>query len=202
MAAAGIVRAMTPFTNPYAPPVAEGPPGAPDGPGAELEAIRREHLSSETNIKSIGALAILGAVVQLMGAISLMSKSPIGVVIQLMVCGLVGACGLGLRSMLPWARKIYSVLIGLGLVVTIVGVFAGAQSVAPLPLLAIMVAISTLFLWVLWNGKASVVFSEHYREVVVRATPHIKHKTSMISIVILIVLLLVLVAIVSAAVIR
>ena len=35
-----------------------------------------------------------------------------------------------------------------------------------------------LLLYILWNGKAKVVFSEQYRGQVLPATPHIKYRMS------------------------
>ena len=190
---------MTQAPNPYAPPIAEGPPVVDSGPNAELEAIRRVHLSSETNIKSIGSLAILGAILQLVGAVTLMSTSPVGAVVQMMLCGVMGATGISLRKLLPWGRNVYSVMLALSLAAVVIAAVGNPAGAGALPVLVIMGLVSALFMWVLWNAKAKVVFSEHYREVVLPATPHIKYKTSMISIVVLIVLLAIFVAIIVAA---
>jgi len=185
--------------NPYAPPIADGP--AADGEAStELEATRRAHLASEANIKSIGALVILGAVLQVVGAIGRMSTSPIAVVLQLMLGGLLGASGLGLRSLAPWARRTYTGVLVLSFGALVVATFIGPTTDGRLPVLVGSAVVAALFLWVLWNGKANVVFSEHYREVVVRQTPHIKYKTSKVALAVLVVLLLVFVAAIVAAV--
>ena len=198
--AAGIVRAMTARApNPYAPPIADGP--AADGEAStEIEATRRAHLASETNIKSIGALVLLGAVLQVVNAIGSMSTSPIAVVLQLMLGGLLLASGLGLRSLSPWARRTYTGVLVLSLAAVVVATLVGPATDGKLPVLLGSALVSALFLWVLWNGKANVVFSEHYREVVVRQTPHLKYKTSKIALAVLVVLLLSGVAVVVAAV--
>jgi hypothetical protein len=190
---------MTQAPNPYAPPVDEGPPSTSGG-DTELEAIRRAHLSSETNIKTIGALALLGAVLQLLGAIEMMSVSAPRAFGGLIGCFLGGACGLGLRTLHSWGRTLYTVLLAIGVVLTGINLAMVPLVAAAVPVLIIFALVSALFLWVLWNAKARVVFSDHYREVVVRGTPHIKYKTSKIAIGVLVVLLLVFVAAIVAAV--
>lgn len=183
--------------NPYAPPVAQDEnTGA--GAGSEHEAIRRAHLSSETNIKSIGSLAILGAVLQLLAAIGLMANAPVEGAIRLAAVVALGISGYLLRDLKPAGRMIYTVMLALGLLSTLVtAATASAAQMAPVAVVSLIVG--GLFLWVLWNAKAKVVFSEHYREVVIRATPYVKYKTSKVAIAVLIVLLIVFVAAVVAA---
>lgn len=183
--------------NPYAAPIAQDAP-SPAGANAELEAIRRAHLSAETNIKSIGSLAILGAVLQVLAAIEAMAHAPAEGIGRLVAVAAIGASGFMLRDLKPVGRIIYTVMLGIGLVSTVVTVLLGpAQAAVPVAIVTLVVG--GLFLWVLWNGKAKVVFSEHYRQVVIPQTPYVKYKTSKVAIAVLIVLLLVFFAAVVAA---
>jgi hypothetical protein len=185
--------------NPYAPPIAQDVP-AESGPNAEHEAIRRAHLSSETNIKSIGSLAILGAVLQLLGSLALMTTAPVEAVIRIVVVVGVGASGLWLRDLKPLGRTVYSALLALGVLSTLVSVAVATHAHEAMPVAAFTVVIGGLFLWVLWNSKARVVFSEHYRQVVIPATPYVKYKTSKVAIAVLVLLLLGFVAAIVAAI--
>ena len=184
--------------NPYAPPIAQDAP-AVGGANAELEAIRRAHLSSETNIKSIGSLAILGAVLQLLGALGLMTTAPVEAVIRIVVVVGVGASGLWLRDLKPLGRTVYSVLLALGVLSTLVAVAVATHAHEAMPVAVFTVVVGGLFLWILWNAKAGVVFSEHYRQVVIPATPYVKYKTGKVAIAVLVLLLLGFVAAIVAA---
>ena len=190
---------MQPPPNPYAPPIAQDVASA-SGPNAEHEAIRRAHLSSETNIKAIGSLAILGAVFQLLGSLALMTSAPVEAVVRIVAAVGVGASGLWLRDLKPLGRTIYSVMLALGVLSTLATVALATSSHEAMPVAGFTIVIGGLFLWVLWNAKANVVFSEHYRQVVIPATPYVKYKTSKVAIAVLVLLLLGFVAAIVAAI--
>jgi len=133
-------------------------------PAEDAEAIRREHIKHEAQVKSIGGLYCLGAFFMLFGAAGVVTRydqrSLIFSLLYVLLIVLQLILGVGLRRLKPWAR------IG-GIALSAVGLFAFPTGTI----------ISLVVLLMLASKKSGVVFSKDY-QAVIAATPHVKYKTS------------------------
>ena len=153
---------MTEPVNPYSAPAAR----VEDTGGGEAERVRREHLSHEAGLRSLGMLYYLGGgVVALLGIASGLGASDRGsglpFAVGLFVLGLAQVyLGWGVRSLRKWARWPGVAVSVLGLfgfpVGTLVGVYA---------------------LWLYLSKKGRTVFTPEYAAVRA-ATPYLKYRTS------------------------
>lgn len=182
--------------NPYATPTT--PAAAAGSTDLSVEAIRRAHLTHETNVKSFGLLYYLGGVIMLLAGIGMIiggiasgnsgGADGVGVafflglgVLYLIMGSLQFSVGGGLRKLNSFGR--------------IGGTVFGALGLLGIP---VGTLISAFLLYLLWSEKGKMVFSDEYKDVLA-ATPHIKYKTSIVSWIVLgIVLLLFLGVIVLA----
>lgn len=163
-------------TNPYA--VTTDALALP-GMGNDFEAIRKKYISHEASVKSIGTLYMLGGIIGLLLTVGYVfaaaSASTRGgdaagsAAILIVLAAISGGMAVfqivvarGLWQLLPWARIAATVLSCIGLL----GVPLGT-------------IISAYFLYLLQSEKGTMVFSDQYKEVI-RATPHIKYRTSLI----------------------
>jgi hypothetical protein len=142
----------------------------------DAEAIRRELISHEASVKSIGALYIFGAVVGVgIGVVLLaMSISAAGQNGQvdggglLLSAGLMaliafqGFVGIGLRQLRSWTRIPVGILSGIGLLGFPIGTLINGH-----------------ILYLVFSEKGRRVFSPEYQEII-RQTPHVKYQTSII----------------------
>lgn len=165
--------------NPYAAPIG----GARPPTMGEHESTRRAHFNTEINIKAIGALAIAGAALGLMSGIRLVIELPIAGTVTLAMTIAAGFAGLMLRSLAPIGRVVLTVLIGTAAANSLYAYSQTTDVGALLPLFFPM-----LFLLVLWGRSGRVVFSEHYRTVVIPATPQVQYKMSPVLVVLLMLL--------------
>ena len=146
--------------------------GAPTN--LESERIRREHISHEASIKSVGVLYLLGAILLLpIGLLSFVtgvaglnqSVWGLSVLLAVMMLGL-GLfqlfTGLGLRKLKRPARIAAAVISGIGLIGFPIGTL-----------------INGYILYLLFSKKGTTIFSESYQQIVAE-TPHIKYKTSVV----------------------
>ena len=155
----------------------QAPESADHGGGfgaSHVEAIRREHLSHEASVKSIGSLYLLGGVLMLFGSIFGIAMSagagrgPAGpnelvVFALLFVFAAVQlATAVGLQRLRPWARIVAGIFSTIGLIGFPIGTL-----------------ISAYFLYLLFSTKGTMVFSDEYKSVI-KQTPHIVYKTSII----------------------
>lgn len=153
--------------------------------GVPLEVIRRDHLSHENGLKSLGSLHLLGGgllalftmvmglgmLVSLVGGGPLFSGKPEEMVMMLFVPVLAVVqiqVGLGLRRLNSSVRTTAIVLACLGLLSFPVGTL-----------------INAIFLSYLLSKKGTYVLSEEYRGIIAR-TPHVKAKTSVAAVVLLV----------------
>ncbi|MCB1227252.1 MAG: hypothetical protein KDK99_15650 [Verrucomicrobiales bacterium] len=181
--------------NPYAPPSVD----VSLNPvlDSEAEQIRKEHLKHEASIKGIGTLYILTAIIVVCGVLFMSfafwsagespdSASPVGLVIILLLLGGLGVfhfmVGRGLRQLAPWSRVPTIVLSSIGLLGFPFGTI-----------------INGYFLYLVASQKGSMILSERYREIV-RLTPHIKYRTSIVVWILLGILLLAVALIIGVAV--
>lgn len=158
--------------NPYSAPAVADEALVAVGDG-ELEATRRRLIGVETNIKSLSSLLALGALSMGVLALTNLGGLPLFGGILLLNAGLFGGASWQLRKLMPQGRMLYTAAFVVGLLMAGINLRNGEQAN---PGLLIQLAITAA----LWGKKCTEVFSEHYREVVVPATPHIKYKTSWI----------------------
>lgn len=167
---------MEPSINPYAAPLTETE--APlDATTDDLVAIRRKHIGAEASIKSIGSLDYFGSVIMIIAAAGAFFPFPSSAyefgraVGSFIVSAGIGAgifyLGFKTRELNPTARIVQTVFLIPGTLISVI--------TAPGALFW-----SLVIAYVLWSGKARVVFSEHYRKVVIPATPEIKYRSSII----------------------
>lgn len=139
--------------------------GAPLDDGSEQ--IRKDHISHEASIKSVGLLYFLGSFFLVLVGVVLMFAPQdalprlMGVAFVL-VGGVQFWTGMGLRKLTPWSRIVAGVLSGIGLMAFGLGTIINAY-----------------ILYLLLSKKGSMVFSDRYKQVIAR-TPHVKYKTSII----------------------
>jgi hypothetical protein len=204
--------------NPFEAPRAQigGPAGYEDAIDGDAETIRREHIGHEANVKSVGHLNYLGAFFGGLGTLGLVlmaagvippNGNPNGMdpttakfifagvaVFYGLMTALYGSLGYGLTHLQTWARWTMVVLISLGLIYVL---FVTVVLMLTTPVVGVVVlvvggGINGFILWLLVSRKGGVVFSREYKEVI-RKTPHVKLKTSIIVKILLVVILLVVV---------
>lgn len=143
------------------------------------EQTRKDHLSHESSVKSVGSLYLFGAIiVTIIGIVSLGARSGgtmLIAVFWLVLAPLQFWVGLGLRNLKPWSRIVGAVLAGLGMLAFPFGTL-----------------INGYILYLLLCKKGRMVFSEEYKKVIA-ATPHIKYRTSVLVWIILIIFILAMV---------
>lgn len=157
--------------NPYRSGVVENQVLPTDG-DSEPERVRREHLSHEASLRSVGTLYLLGAGINAIFAIAIIAAAFAGSIgaIELVIfagivvvgVGLSGVAGYGLRKLQPWAAIPAGVL-------SVLGLFG-----FPLGTL-----ISLYVLYLLFSQKGRYILSPEYAAIVSN-TPHIKYKTSVL----------------------
>ena len=154
------------------------------------EGIRREHLTHEASVKSVGSLYLLGAVLlaiwTVFNAFALITggefakESTWGLVAFL---GLIAALqcwlGVGLRKLKKPARAIAAIFSAIGLIGIPIGTI-----------------ISAYILYLLMSKKGNMVFSPEYQQII-GLTPNVKYKTSKVVWIVLIVFGLVILGIVG-----
>lgn len=152
-----------------------------DGHLAEgnAEAIRREYLSHEASVKSIGLLYFLGAFFFLIATLFvLQAQTGSGSVESTFLSLCLPILGLlqlftayGLRKLKSWARIPTGLISGIGLLSFPIGTLINAY-----------------ILYLIFSAKGKMVFSDDYRSIIDQ-TPHIKYKTSAVVWVLLFILL-------------
>jgi hypothetical protein len=171
----------------------------------DAETIRRAHLGRESNIKSLGSLYYLGAVfgslltilyfaiaagLVTMPAGNAAQGEPIDQRLGMVIAGFItllgtalnGALGYGLTKFQAWARwtvVVFTILGLLGVILYTVVITWMVSPIAGVVVFAFAGGINGLILWLLVSKKAGMVFSAEYKEII-RKTPHVKQKTSII----------------------
>lgn len=159
-------------------PISENPYAAPQTFDAQpdhssnAELIRKEHLSVETSIKSLGFLYCLISIAVIRVSFSFLSqyKGALGGVTDLAEPAIGAALlalavfqfitGVAIRKLKRWSRIAAIILSGVGLLAFPIGTL-----------------ISGYILYLLLNRKGQMVFSARYKEVIA-ATPNLKYRTS------------------------
>jgi hypothetical protein len=140
------------------------------GTAGTAEETRKEYLKHEASVKSIGVLYYLGAIVVVLPgaayAIEGLTQSEAVPVLRGLALLALGAghfwVGTGLRRLRKWARIPTGILSGIGLLGIPIGTIINAY-----------------ILYLVFSRKGTMVFSDEYQEVI-RQTPHIKYRTSII----------------------
>jgi hypothetical protein len=186
---------MADVPNPYAPPQHDdpGPNSSPDsrlnnGSVAHLEAIRREHITAEANIKGLAILLYIAAAGVGLSGLGLFMKGDFWGLIDVIRAVMMVMSGVWFRRLDPHGRVLYTILVAIGIAFTL---FEHASQ--PAGVLLGRLFFPLLFLAAVWGAKAKVVLTPHYRDVVIPATPHVKNKTSPVLIGVLVILVLILV---------
>jgi uncharacterized membrane protein YidH (DUF202 family) len=187
--------------NPYAAPVDEA---AADERGNDHEPTRLRLIGTESNIRAIGSLVILGGGLTVPSGIAALSASPIAGVVTLVVAGIAFFAGASLRAFQPIGRILYTVIAGLAIarsasMVTSLSA-STARGVGEIVGLLLQLLIIGGFLAILWGTNAREIFTDHYRRVVIPATQHIKPRMSLVLAVLVIIVFLLFVSAIAAAV--
>ena len=171
--------------NPYVAPTTDPSP-IPDL-ASDAERIRRDHITHEMSIRTIGILFLISTAVSLLMIFGFLFGQII-TTLDAVVYGVTGIAGLvlgiGLRRLDARVRIPSAVFCGFGLLWVPIGTVVNAY-----------------FIYLLLCAKGRTVFSENYKHVI-EQTPHVRHRTSVFIWVVFLVLVLVLVALVANAVLR
>ena len=157
-------------SSPYAPPLSAVVD--PATPSSEAEAIRREHIGHERQLKSVGILYYFGGVMVVIAFVAIFAAMlqpaktttamPSGMIIIALVYAVLGVVslvlGYGFRRLKPWVTVPASILSGLGLLAIPVGTLINGR-----------------ILYLIHCKKGRVVLGHGYSEVIA-ATPHVKYK--------------------------
>jgi len=154
--------------NPYAPPTTETLTAMV--PETEAEQIRKEYRNHEAQVKSIGLIYGLCAVlIMLASGLGLMSFLHHGDIVALLVGGFVFGIGLfqfcvavGLSNLSQWTKVPVAIFSAIGLLAAPVGTL-----------------INGYILFLVFSEKGTYVFSDDYKQIL-EATPHIKQDMSTI----------------------
>ncbi|MGJ8696881.1 MAG: hypothetical protein ACSHYF_11215 [Verrucomicrobiaceae bacterium] len=168
--------------NPYAPP--ETPSPEISRPSSAATAVRRQLISHESSLKTIGLLYYLAGFFVAFAAFGLFLTIPedgtsaaFVALFFLALAILQFVTGRGLRKLQSWARIPATLFSILGLFAFPVGTI-----------------INGYFLYLYNSRKGIRILSPTYREIIAQ-TPHVKHKTSPLTWIILIIVVLLAIAI-------
>ena len=201
--------------NPFAAPKAEltTQPTSESPVSQEAEEVRRKYLKHESRVRSIGILYLLSGTCLAFGVIFILirmgmtrfntGQSTLAVVYGLMA-GLFLTASLGLRKRRLWGRWVgvaaSGTVLACALIGEIVAFFSRDPEIPALPLLsftAIPFITSGLFLYILLSNRSRFVFTENYLSIS-GLTPHLKSKTSCLTVFILFLIGLVIDAMIGA----
>ncbi len=142
-----------------------------------FEQLRKKYIQHEASVKSIGGLYLIGAFFCVIaGLMSVFSGDGAELITSLMIlvfAFLYGWLGISVRKLKPGSKIPVGILSGIGLLGFPIGTIINAY-----------------ILYLVFSAKGKMVFSDEYQEAIA-ATPHVKHKTSIILKVFLLLLLLV-----------
>lgn len=196
---------MSQFDNPFAAPLTQSPAMAPvgayGGPSADAEAMRRKYIKHEASIRSVGILYYLGTIILGLASIPMLYMALTGEggpafgsserafitgmgVAYVILAVISYFLARGLRALQPGVRIPVGIFAAIGLLQIPIGTL-----------------INGYILYLVFSSKGKVVFSDQYRDVV-RRTPHIKYKTSLVTWIVLIIFILLLAAAIGAAVVN
>ena len=179
------------------------------------ELIRKQHINTETKIKAVAALILLGAIFTIFSLIGLSTQMndpmyaeipehyfPIVMVLNAIQGVLLFMSGVKLRKLFFVGAKLYAATIALGmsgifidltilelpreLLPQLIGQYVGSM-IIPLIILAFIM-----------GKKARVVYSEEYRMQVIPATPHVKYKSPWLILLLIVIVVVVVIGIAAS----
>jgi len=145
--------------------------GSIDGFNSPAEETRKLHIKHEASIKSVGILYYLGGAALLLAGGTMMigisspgskPETAVGGAVIAVLSVLYFFVGAGIRRLRRWTRIAAGILSGIGLLGFPLGTI-----------------INGYILYLLFSQKGATVFSPAYQDVI-RQTPHIKYKTSIV----------------------
>ena len=189
------------FENPYASPTVDvsSVPSTGAVP-SDAERIRREHISHEASVKSIGLLQYVGGALMSLSGIAgllLFAANPradaVGAIFGpiYIVLGILSfVLGYNLRKLRGWARWTTVVVTSIGILFMLSGLAVAILDLvrANVSLVGLTVPVAAFLLialipfcvvGLLVARKSRVIFSESYRQVI-EQTPHIKYGMSFV----------------------
>lgn len=186
------------------------PTGAPwpytAAPRAELETMRREHVITEAHIRGVGSLALFGGTISLFGTLAVAATpgmqeiTSVGATAVGLLSGVAYLiAGIRLRRLDPRGRALYTGLAVFGALWSLIRAPTTEMPGYSPMMLAASFAVGGLLLWLLWSARARTVFSRHYREVVIPATPGVRYRSGLVTILLILVLMGTVVAAAAAA---
>ena len=175
--------------NPYA---ASEPPSEALSSQSTQEILRHQYLAHEKSIQSLGAFYILGAAVAGLVAVIRIQQKPLGAPVEFRILDLGilaaavlhGVVGAALWQLKPWARLTAAAMAGVGLLAVPCGTVFGP-----------------FVMYLLLCSKGRMVFSETYRDAIT-ATPHVKYRTEVFTLVIVGILVLIVGSMLAAGLLR
>ncbi|MCA9706415.1 MAG: hypothetical protein KDK70_11245 [Myxococcales bacterium] len=151
-------------------------PTTPEHPRPELERARREHIHTETSVKTAGVLLYLAGAAAAIVALVSMKDGNVGLGVLQIAVGIGGmVAARWLLRLDARGRLLYSVIavivLGNLLYVNTAGAYTSGRFLGRL-------LWPTAVLIALWTSKATFVMTQHYRDVVIPATPDVRRSLS------------------------
>lgn len=162
----------------------------------EHEVTRRAHIKAETNLRVLGVAGIVFGILCIgLGvtvAFGVMPPNPNQYTnFDALLIGLLSlAQGVLLRQFNPIGRILASVSAVIGIGAKAVTLQTGINVLGQ----CVWIGLYLWYLVLLWRVDSDVVFSKHYRAVVIPATPRVKPKHGCVTVVLLVLLLMLVVA--------
>lgn len=163
---------------------------------SEHEVTRRAHIKVETNLRVLGVAGIVFGIfcigLDVTAAFGIMPLNPNQYTnYDALLVGLFSlAQGALLRQLNPIGRILATVSAVIGIGAKAVTLLTGVNVLGQ----CVSIGACLWYLLQLWRGDSDMVFSEHYRTVVIPATPRVKPKHGCITVVLFLLLLLLLLA--------
>ncbi len=182
------------------------PEPEPPVPKAECEAVRREHVNTESTLRALGALLVIGSMGFAWIGTSLLGYSFGDGAVLLAVGGVAAVGGARLWQLRADAR-VYVTAVAAAVILSesrrlidmLEHPLRVAQRSGSPTQMVVVVLVLGFVLWVLWSRRASTVLTEHYRTVVITGSPTVRFNATPVMVLFLVLLGAALVAAVVRA---
>lgn len=148
---------------------------------AECEAMRHDHVNTESILRAMGALSIVAGLGFAWFGISLFPSPVVYVLAAFAGAAVSAVAGLRLWRLQPGARRPMTgllVAVALSEIQRLLLALESRGRAAPLSgspaETIIVVTLAAAALYVLWSGRATTVLTASYRDVVMPSTPHVR----------------------------
>lgn len=166
-----------------------------------LTAIRRAHIDVESDARTIGLLSFMGGVSGSLFAAMILSSSQLVGILALLACAVALLAGVWLRRLDKKGVHAFLAMAGLlALAILITRIQDGMRWQDVLKGLIVPTLVVVAAMRKLAGSRVQTVFSAHYRDVVIPATPHVRPKTPIVAAAILVLVVLGLLVAVLAVV--